>query len=556
MKVRSHGLARRALALGMAIICFCLSTALASKADTLEFGSRGAEVLKLQKALLALGFNPNGTDGKFGRGTETAVMAYQTSRLLTADGKAGTLTLQAIYAEEALLGTTTTTPDNNSTGTQTATSSGTLKYGDSGTRVLELQTALNQLGFNTNGIDGRFGAGTQRAVSAFQKANGLYVDGLAGKKTLDLVASLAASGGTSGNSSNSGNSSSSGSSASTGFTRTLRKGYVGDDVKQVQQRLKDLGYYSGSIDGNYGTGSMAAVQAFQRRNGLSADGLAGSQTFTKLFAASAIGADSSSGSSSGSSSSGSSSSSTTYVTLRPGATGDSVRKLQKALADLKYSVTVDGSYGNGTKEAVTAFQKRNSLTADGLAGAITQARLYSGSAIAADSSGSSSGNSSGSGSGSAGSSGTAQGPNNSSIRLLHWFNDIKPTIKSGQSIVVFDPATNLQWTLKLYSLGRHADSEPKSAADTQIMFQAFGNTNTWTPKPVYVQLPNGTWTLATTHNVPHLSGSVSDNEFDGHLCVHFLRDMDECKKNDPDYGVTNQNAIRKKWKELTGETIP
>ena len=40
-----------------------------------------------------------------------------------------------------------------------------------------------------------------------------------------------------------------------------------------------------------------------------------------------------------------------------------------------------------------------------------------------------------------------------------------------------------------------------------------------------------------------------------HLCVHFLRDMDECQKNDPNYGVQNQNAIRKKWKELTGITV-
>ena len=70
------------------------------------------------------------------------------------------------------------------------------------------------------------------------------------------------------------------------------------------------------------------------------------------------------------------------------------------------------------------------------------------------------------------------------------------------------------------------------------MYKAFGNTNTWTPKPVYVKLPSGTWTLASMHNVPHLSGSIKDNGFDGHLCVHFLRDMDECKQNDPNYGVT------------------
>ena len=132
---------------------------------------------------------------------------------------------------------------------------------------------------------------------------------------------------------------------------------------------------------------------------------------------------------------------------------------------------------------------------------------------------------------------------------------MKPSLKNRNKLIVFDPATNLQWTLKVYSLGRHCDSEPLTETDTQIMYKAFGNKNTWTPKPVYVQLPSGVWTLASTHNVPHLSGSISNNGFDGHLCVHFLRDMDECQKNDPNYGVQNQNAIRKKWKELTGITV-
>ena len=56
-------------------------------------------MLKLQKALLELGFNPNGTDGKFGRGTETAVKAYQAARGLEVDGKAGTKTLTMLYGE-------------------------------------------------------------------------------------------------------------------------------------------------------------------------------------------------------------------------------------------------------------------------------------------------------------------------------------------------------------------------------------------------------------------------------------------------------------------------
>ena len=52
-----------------------------------------------------------------------------------------------------------------------------------------------------------------------------------------------------------------------------------------------------------------------------------------------------------------------------------------------------------------------------------------------------------------------------------------------------------------------------------------------------------------------LSGSINDNGFGGHLCVHFLRDMAEARKNDPNYGVNNQVMLRNAWKTLTGETV-
>ena len=552
---------RQASAFFLAAALFCLTAGFAqAKAPaTLEFGSRGPEVLALQKDLLSLGFDPSGVDGKFGRGTENAVIAYQSSNKLKADGKAGVSTLAALKSAVAA--------QNASSAAAAAASStnpNTLKYGDQGPRVTDLQTKLTQLGYPTNGVDGRFGAGTQRAVTAFQKAHKMKADGLAGAQTLSTLdklynkASPAAS------------EPSKAGSADT--PRTLRKGVTGADVKEAQVRLKALGYYAGNTDGVYGTGTMAAVRAFQKRNSLTADGLAGSQTIARLFSpnatpASGSGGEPAAGGSGNNGSSGSGSSagaSGTYITLRVGSTGTEVRALQQALKNLNYTVTVDGSYGNGTKDAVIAFQKRNGLGADGVAGAATQARLFSGSAQAAgpaETPASGSGNE-GSGSGGAGNSsppagtGQAEGPPISSVRLLHWFNEIKPSVRVGQTIVIFDPATKLQWELKLYSLGRHADSEPKTLTDTQVMYKAFGNQNTWTPKPVYVKLPNGLWTLAAMHNVPHLSGTISNNGFNGHLCVHFFRDMDECRRNDPSYGVQNQEVIRKKWKAMTGETVP
>ena len=52
--------------------------------------------------------------------------------------------------------------------------------------------------------------------------------------------------------------------------------------KQIQQKLKDLGYYFGSVDGIYGNATRNAVVAFQKANGLTADGVAGPKTIAAL----------------------------------------------------------------------------------------------------------------------------------------------------------------------------------------------------------------------------------------------------------------------------------
>lgn len=62
----------------------------------------------------------------------------------------------------------------------------------------------------------------------------------------------------------------------------LKQGSRGEDVKTVQRKLKNWGYYSGSVDGIYGPATKKAVMYFQRKNGLTADGIVGSKTFAAL----------------------------------------------------------------------------------------------------------------------------------------------------------------------------------------------------------------------------------------------------------------------------------
>ena len=66
------------------------------------------------------------------------------------------------------------------------------------------------------------------------------------------------------------------------ISAVLREGSRGSEVRAVQQKLKNWGYYGGEVDGIFGPETHAAVMAFQRKNGLAVDGVVGSQTYAAL----------------------------------------------------------------------------------------------------------------------------------------------------------------------------------------------------------------------------------------------------------------------------------
>ena len=171
-----------------------------------------------------------------------------------------------------------------------------MQLGSSSDAVKTLQTNLKTLGYYKNGsVTGNVGNLTKEAVAQFQRDNGLDADGIAGAKTLVRIQEKLSGSSSSSSSSSSGTSSSS----------LLQLGSNSDAVKTLQTNLKTLGYYTGSLTGNFGEKTQAAVIAYQKTKGLTADGIAGSKT----LAAIAADLNKNTSSSSGSSSSGSSSSS-------------------------------------------------------------------------------------------------------------------------------------------------------------------------------------------------------------------------------------------------------
>lgn len=354
-----------------------VATANPDATRTLTLGMTGNDVYALQERLIELRYLSGVADGVFGAETQAALIAFQKNNGLTADGNAGSSTLKKLAG--SCKAATRTTPTPAPAGTVT------LREGDEGENVYILQAYLFELGYYTGRIDGRFSAETTEAVKAFQRANGLTADGIAGKGTQSKLTSGSAI--PAGNANENGQES--GTPPQTSELTTLRRGDKSAQVMVMQQYLMELGYLSTQPDGQFGAGTERAVKLFQEANGLTADGVAGKGTLSILYSGSAVAYGGSSG---GSSSSGSVPSATatpkpnTDIVIQWESEGDDVRQYQQRLVELGYlsSKYVTGKFNQPTVEATKAFQTMNGLKVDGAAGPQSLKLIYSNDALNAD----------------------------------------------------------------------------------------------------------------------------------------------------------------------------
>lgn len=127
-----------------------------------------------------------------------------------------------------------------------------------------------------------------------------------------------------------------------------------------------------------------------------------------------------------------------------------------------------------------------------------------------------------------------------------WYSGLRNKAKSLPNVTVYDFSTGISWKLNMFSLGAHADSEPLTAEDTASMNRAFGGKTTWTPKPVWVKFSDGTVVIAAIHNSPHGVQHVTNNNFAGHLCLHFPRTAAQVASIGS-YATSMQKAIDQAW---------
>ena len=290
--------------------------------DTLDriltLGSTGNDVVNVQNYLINLGYLKGTADGSYGNVTKAAVIMFQANESLGVNGNVDNDTYLRIQ--------------------QTNKKFISLKKGSMGNSVAVMQSYLIKLDYLDISANGEFGTETEKALKRFQSVNGIISDGVAGTQTLGVLYGASPKNNTD----------------LEVLDRTLKVGMNGDDVKSVQQYLKDLGYLDSIVDGNYGNVTKVAAIMFQANEGLYVDGEIGNQSYKILQTTDKK-----------------------FITLKKGMKNSAVKTMQKYLIKLGYlNESADGDFGTITENALRTFQIKNGITVDGIAGRETLKTLY------------------------------------------------------------------------------------------------------------------------------------------------------------------------------------
>ena len=256
-----------------------------------------------------------------------------------------------------------------------------LRQGAAGAAVFTLQRQLNRitkdypfLGKLT--VDGVFGPQMTATVQRFQKQFNQTPDGVVGRQTWYKISYIYVSVKDLAELTSEGEVSSGTLSDGTWGGTALRPGSTGSAVEQLQFWLSTLAQYNAAlpavaVDGVFGKGTEAAVRTFQRQQGLTVDGVVGKATWDRLYRQfRSIQSDNGIPNA--------------YpgTPLRQGAKGQKVRlmqfwlKIARTMYQSLAPVTVDGVFGAATGAAVERFQRYFGLTADGVVGPRSWAKLH------------------------------------------------------------------------------------------------------------------------------------------------------------------------------------
>ncbi|MGF1674364.1 MAG: peptidoglycan-binding protein, partial [Rivularia sp. (in: cyanobacteria)] len=293
-----------------------LSIGSSKEAFGLERGDNNAQVRDVQSCLQKLGYFSGPVNGNFGSMTETAVKKFQQASGISAIGKVGPQTQAALQRRcGGGRNDRVSNPNNCQNG---------LRNGCSGAAVSKLQQDLKTLGFYNGPITGRFLQVTTDAVIRFQRQKGINPIGVVGPQTSQAIR-LALN--------------NSPQNPTTGrfcdYNREIITiGCRSDWVRQLQQTLKDLNYFTGNPTGYFGETTRDAVIRFQQDNRLPVTGSVNSTTWGAISRASRTNLPPS-------------------IIMGLGSRGSQVTALQQNLKQLNYFYgNPTGFFDNSTQEAV------------------------------------------------------------------------------------------------------------------------------------------------------------------------------------------------------------
>ena len=414
--------------------------------------------------------------------------------------------------------------------------------------VEELQNKLEELSFFSVSQTGLYGEETRRAVERFQAAADLRPDGIAGPETLNAIEKAL-------------------NSIDINQRERLKIYTHNTDVVYLQYKLSQLGYLATEPTGLFRRLTQRAVKEFQSDKDLDSDGIVGRSTWQALEdefdrleqttydtdnieenieddkeEAVAEAEDQKE-----------TVSQTTDINVeemdivRSGDSGENVTELQENLNQLGlYPLNPDGDFGHQTEMAVRQFQEMSGLDVDGVVGPSTWEELLTEEEGEEESS-------------------TYQVSSGDSLwtianRFDASVNDIRAannisgdTIRAGQSLripgnggnninqqsvealswgqvnrlfprnstaTVTDVQTGLSFRIKRLYGSNHADVEPLTAQDTNVMRRIYGGSWSWDRRAVIVNI-NGRLIAGSINGVPHGGQSINNNNFNGHFCLHF-----------------------------------
>ncbi|QLE41984.1 peptidoglycan-binding protein [Nostoc sp. C052] len=308
--------------LSVALITGLLS--IAGQALALQkIGSNGPEVSSSQRCLKQLGYFNGPVSGKFASLTQNAVIKFQQANRIPADGVVGISTQRALQRACQSRTSNRTLLRRSPIQASPVGQYPTLSQGKTGAAVTRLQQRLRQLGYFNANPTGNFGRITKDAVIAFQRNYRIPASGIVNRQTWNALA---------------------GSSPTPARTSLSTQ-----QVRELQVRLRQLGYLNANATGNVGPMTREAVIAFQRNNRLPVDGIANAQVLDSVRRASTGGTQQSG---------------RDYLTL--GDRGENVRLVQERLGQLGFSNTnPDGIFNDYTRQSVIAFQQSSRINSTG-----------------------------------------------------------------------------------------------------------------------------------------------------------------------------------------------